>query len=186
MTNWSIEIVCHRGANQYAPENTYASAQICIDWGMDYLEIDIITSKDGVLHVFHGPELAKTTNGSGYIFEHTAAKLAQLDAGGWFDPKFAGEPIPQLAPFLRWVKGKIKLFLAQGPKFNRFHAFRFGIAASCIDQRIDLRKYELIGRKELPGVRRLGRHLRICQKTVLKWISEGESRVPRSQKRRSA
>ena len=111
MTNRSIEIVCHRGANQYAPENTYASAQMCIDWGMDYLEIDVSTSKDGVLHVFHGPELARTTDGSGYIFEHTAAKLAQLDAGSWFDPQFAAERIPQLAPFLRWAKGKIKLFL---------------------------------------------------------------------------
>ena len=38
--NHPIEIVCHRGANAYAPENTYASAQYCIDWGMDYLEID--------------------------------------------------------------------------------------------------------------------------------------------------
>lgn len=32
----SVEIVCHRGANHYAPENTYAAAQVCIDWGMDY------------------------------------------------------------------------------------------------------------------------------------------------------
>jgi glycerophosphoryl diester phosphodiesterase len=110
-TQQPIEIVCHRGANEFAPENTYASAQICLDWGMDYVEIDVVTSKDGVLHVFHGPELAKTTNGSGYIFEHTAAELARLDAGSWFEPKFAGERIPRLAPFLLWAKGKIKLFL---------------------------------------------------------------------------
>ena len=28
-----VEIVCHRGANEYAPENTIASAQVCVDWG---------------------------------------------------------------------------------------------------------------------------------------------------------
>ena len=46
-----VEIVCHRGANEYAPENTYPAAQLCIDWGMDYVEIDVNTSKDGVMYV---------------------------------------------------------------------------------------------------------------------------------------
>jgi len=105
-----IEIVCHRGGNQYAPENTYASARLCIDWGMDYLENDVSTSKDGVLYVFHGPELAKTTNGTGLIFDHTATELDRLDAGSWFGPQFIGERIPRLEPFLQWLKGKIKIF----------------------------------------------------------------------------
>jgi glycerophosphoryl diester phosphodiesterase len=106
----SIEIVCHRGANQYAPENTYASAQLCLEWAMDYLEIDVNTSKDGVLYVFHGPQLEKTTNGTGMIFDHTAIELDRLDAGSWFAPQFVGECIPRLEPFLHWLKGKIKLF----------------------------------------------------------------------------
>ena len=38
--NRSIEIVCHRGANQQAPENTFAGAQLCVDWGVDYIEIE--------------------------------------------------------------------------------------------------------------------------------------------------
>jgi glycerophosphoryl diester phosphodiesterase len=105
------EIVCHRGANEYAPENTYASAQLCIDWGMDYVEIDVTSSADGVLYVLHGPELEKTTNGSGMIFDRYSAELDQLDAGSWFAPQFAGEHIPRLEPFLRWIKGQAKLFL---------------------------------------------------------------------------
>jgi glycerophosphoryl diester phosphodiesterase len=109
--NRKIEIVCHRGANEYAPENTYASAQLCIDWRMDYVEIDVNTSQDGVMYVFHGPELHKTTNGSGMIYELTADELDKLDAGSWFDPRFAGERIPHLEPFLRWIKGKAKVFL---------------------------------------------------------------------------
>jgi glycerophosphoryl diester phosphodiesterase len=70
-----------------------------------------MTSKDGVLYVFHGPKLEKTTNGRGYIIEKTSEELDQLDAGGWFNSQFSGERIPRLEPFLRWIKGKAKVFL---------------------------------------------------------------------------
>jgi glycerophosphoryl diester phosphodiesterase len=104
------EIVCHRGANELAPENTYASAQICIDWGMDYLELDINTSRDGVMYVFHGPDLARTTNGQGRIFDLTSHEVDQLDCGAWFDEAFIGTRIPRLEEFLDWIDHRIKLF----------------------------------------------------------------------------
>lgn len=107
----SIEIVCHKGANEYAPENTFAAAQLCVDWEMDYVEIDVITSKDGVLYILHGPELDRTTNGKGQIADMTSEEIDKLDAGSWFDLKFAGEKVPRLVPFLRWIKGKAKVFL---------------------------------------------------------------------------
>jgi glycerophosphoryl diester phosphodiesterase len=106
-----IEIVCHRGANEYAPENTYASAQRCIDWGVDYVEIDVNRSSDGVFYLFHGPDLERTTNGNGFFPELPSTLIDQLDAGSWFAPEFAGERIPRLEPFLDWIKGKAKLFL---------------------------------------------------------------------------
>jgi len=111
MENSPIQIVCHRGANEFAPENTYASSQICIDWGMDYVEIDVNSSNDGILYVFHGLELEKTTRGKGIIMAHLADDIDQLDAGESFDPKFKGEPIPRLDDYLGWIKGKAKLFL---------------------------------------------------------------------------
>ncbi len=106
-----IEIVCHKGANEYAPENTYASSQLCIDWGMDYVEIDVNCSKDGVFYLMHGPAVDATTNGHGQISDLSADELDKLDAGSWFNPKFAGEKVPRLEPFLRWIKGKAKLFI---------------------------------------------------------------------------
>lgn len=105
-----IEIVCHKGANAYAPENTFASSQLCIDWGMDYVEIDVNTSQDGVLYLLHGPDVERTTNGRGLITELTSAEIDRLDAGSWFSPKFAGEPVPRLESFLNWIKGKMKVF----------------------------------------------------------------------------
>jgi len=111
MENSPIQIVCHRGANEFAPENTYASSQICIDWGMDFVEIDVNSSNDSILYVFHGLELEKTTRGKGIIMAHLAEDIDQLDAGESFDPKFKGEPIPRLDDYLGWIKGKSKLFL---------------------------------------------------------------------------
>jgi glycerophosphoryl diester phosphodiesterase len=108
---YPIEIVCHRGANEFAPENTYASAQLCIDWGMDYVEIDVNRSRDGRLYLFHGPELERTTNGVGRFDEWNAEAIDRLDVGSWFHPKYAGERAPRLEPFLQWIKGKAKLFI---------------------------------------------------------------------------
>jgi len=105
-----VEIVCHKGANKLAPENTLAAARLCVEWGVDYVEIDVHTSSDGVLYIFHGPNLQRTTNGTGWIGAYTAAELDQLDAGSWFSPVFAGEPIPRLEPFLRWIKGKARIY----------------------------------------------------------------------------
>ena len=106
----TIEIVCHKGANEHAPENTYPAARLCIDWGVDYVEIDVNTSKDGVMYLLHGPDLDRTTNGTGYIAERTSEEIDQLDAGSWFSPEFAGEKVPHLEPFLRWIKGKASVY----------------------------------------------------------------------------
>lgn len=107
---WAVEIACHRGANEYAPENTQAAAQKCIDWGADYVEIDVRTSQDGVLYILHDLSVNRTTNGKGTIRSLTSQEIDKLDAGAWFDPKFAGEKVPRLEPYLRWIKGKAKVY----------------------------------------------------------------------------
>ena len=106
-----LEIVCHRGANRYAPENTLAAAQLCVDWGADTVEIDVNTSADGVMYLFHGPELERTTDGVGRMANTPSSVIDQLDAGARFDAHFAGTRIPRLEPFLDWARGKCKLFL---------------------------------------------------------------------------
>jgi len=106
----AVEVVCHRGANEHAPENTLAAAQLCIEWGVAYVEIDVRTSKDGVLYILHDPWVNRTTNGKGFLFQLASAEIDALDAGSWFDKKFAGEKVPRLDPYLRAIKGKIKVY----------------------------------------------------------------------------
>lgn len=44
--------------------------------------------------------------------------------------------------------------------------------------------YAMIDRGELPGVRRVGRTIRISRSAVLRWLTEGQGRVSRSQRKR--
>ena len=92
------------------PENTYASASRCIEWGMDVLEVDVNMSADGELVLFHGPDLERTTNGAGRINTTPDHQLRELDAGTWFATEFQDERIPRLDEFLDWVDHRIDLY----------------------------------------------------------------------------
>jgi glycerophosphoryl diester phosphodiesterase len=106
-----LQIACHKGANQYAPENTFAAAQRCLDWGVDYVEIDVWTSRDGAFYLMHDGTVDRTTDGSGHLLSLTSGEIEQLDAGSWFDPQFAAEGVPRLDTFLEWIKGKACVFI---------------------------------------------------------------------------
>ncbi|WP_316860021.1 glycerophosphodiester phosphodiesterase family protein [uncultured Cohaesibacter sp.] len=98
------EIVCHRGINKLAPENTIAAAKLVFEQGFDWLELDTHETADGHLIVMHDDNLDRTSNGTGPIAEKSLAELRALDAGGWFGPKFSGEPIPTLAELIDLAK----------------------------------------------------------------------------------
>lgn len=91
-----IEVVCHRGINHLAPENTMAAARLTYDMGCDWLELDVRLSADGEIVVIHDPTLERTTNGAGPVGDHDLAALKALDAGLWFSPHYTGERLPTL------------------------------------------------------------------------------------------
>jgi len=101
-----IEIVCHRGANLLAPENTLAAARKAVELGADYVEVDVRTTADGVMVNIHDPTVNRTTDGTGRVVELTAKQLAGLDAGTWFKPAFKGERVPELRPFLESIRDR--------------------------------------------------------------------------------
>lgn len=97
---WPVQVVCHRGANAIAPENTLAAAHAAFAAGFSHVEIDVHVTSDGELVVFHDPHLDRVTNGTGAVCDHTLAELRALDAGGWFSKHFVGEKIPTLDEIL--------------------------------------------------------------------------------------
>ena len=106
----NILMVNHRGANRLAPENTFASAQKAIEQGVTYVEVDVRRSKDGVYYNLHDRFLDRTTNGSGLLSETESAVIDTLDAGSWFGHAFKGERVPRLNDYMKWIKGKAKVY----------------------------------------------------------------------------
>ncbi len=90
----------HRGASSLAPENTLAAFALARELGADGIEFDVQLSKDGELMVMHDDRLERTTNGHGFVGESAWSDLRDLDAGRWFDARFAGERIPRLQDVL--------------------------------------------------------------------------------------
>lgn len=89
-------VVGHRGLPLHAPENTLAGFAACLDLRLGF-ELDIRRTRDGHLVCVHDDDVQRTTNGKGKVADLTLADLRGLDAGGWFDPAFAGERVPTLA-----------------------------------------------------------------------------------------
>lgn len=96
MLNNNCLVIAHRGASTYAPENTFAAFDLALEMGAQHLEFDVQMSSDGHLVIIHDDNVNRTTNGSGAVSAHTLAQLQALDAGAWFNAKFAGARIPTL------------------------------------------------------------------------------------------
>ncbi len=123
------QLVAHRGASAYAPEHTLASYRLALQQGADYVEQDLAVTKDGVLICLHDPTLERTTNveelfparSSTVTWERrtvtawlandfTLEEIKRLDAGSWFDRKFASERIPTFQEAIDLVRGKAGLY----------------------------------------------------------------------------
>jgi glycerophosphoryl diester phosphodiesterase len=104
-------LIAHRGACAYAPEHTLASYRLALQQGADYVEQDLAVTSDHVLICLHDDSLERTTNVADLFpdravvdpatgrkqwlaVDFTLAEIKQLDAGTWFDARFAGEQIP--------------------------------------------------------------------------------------------
>lgn len=94
--NPSICVAAHRGYSVIAPENTLAAFTASAGFA-DRVEFDVQVSKDGMLVVMHDSTVNRTTNGTGSVSSlNYVDQLDGLDAGSWFSPAFAGEPIPTM------------------------------------------------------------------------------------------
>lgn len=102
----STRIFAHRGASQFAPENTMAAFELAYELDAEGIETDVHLTKDLVPVLIHDEHLKRTTNGIGYIKDYTFDELTQFDAGSWFSNEFSGETIISLDAFLQWSKNK--------------------------------------------------------------------------------
>lgn len=76
-----VDVIAHRGGWGLWPENTVFGFQKAVDMGVDLLEMDIRSTKDGVLVVTHDAKVDRTTDGTGAVQDFTLSELQALDAG---------------------------------------------------------------------------------------------------------
>jgi glycerophosphoryl diester phosphodiesterase len=106
-----VQVLAHRGASAYAPENTMAAFRLAIDQGADWLELDVQQTKDGHLVVFHDLRMERTTNGTGALRDLTLEQVRQLDAGRWYGPSFEGERVPTFEEVLALARERnVRIF----------------------------------------------------------------------------
>lgn len=96
-------VIAHRGNSSVAPENTVAAFEAAWRAGADVIELDIQLSADGQAVVIHNDTLDQTTDATGPVSTRTAAALAEVDAGSWFSPAYAGQRLPLLGEVLTWL-----------------------------------------------------------------------------------
>ena len=90
------KIIGHRGACGYAPENTLESIKTAHEMGVDWVELDVMLTRDLTPIIFHDDTLDRTTNGSGNVADKNWEEIRHLEAGSWFSDGFAGARIPTL------------------------------------------------------------------------------------------
>lgn len=104
----------HRGGDP-ARENTMAAFEDAVAMGYRYLEIDVRTSSDGVLVVFHDETLERITDGTGPLSEKTWQQLAGLRL------RASGEPLLRFDELLtRWEDVHLNVDLKDGASVEEF------------------------------------------------------------------
>ncbi len=84
-------IIAHRGASGYLPEHTLEAYARAVELGADYIEPDLVSTKDGVLIARHEPNLKDSTDvASRPEFADRKKKLLVdgVEEEGWFAPDF--------------------------------------------------------------------------------------------------
>jgi glycerophosphoryl diester phosphodiesterase len=103
-------VIAHRGASGYLPEHTLAAKALAYGQGADFLEQDVVLSKDGVPVIFHDTHIDTTTDvakkfpgrqradGRFYALDFTLAELKQLNLTERFSPKTGKAAFPRRFP----------------------------------------------------------------------------------------
>ncbi|MEM3382868.1 MAG: glycerophosphodiester phosphodiesterase family protein [Nitrososphaerales archaeon] len=99
-----INIIAHRGASAYEPENTLRAVKRALELNAKMIEVDVRLSKDEQIVVIHDESVDRTTNGKGLVKNLTLEELRKLDAG-------KGEKIPTLQEVINAVRKKAILII---------------------------------------------------------------------------
>jgi glycerophosphoryl diester phosphodiesterase len=114
-------VIAHRGASGYAPEHTLAAYFIAVQQGADYIEPDLVVTRDGVLVARHENEIGGTTDVAAhpeFADRRTTKVIDGVRVTGWFTEDFlltelktlrVRERIPELRPANTRLDGRLEI-----------------------------------------------------------------------------
>lgn len=134
----STQIIAHRAASAFAPENTMAALNYSIEAKADAAEIDVQLLKDNTLIILHDSNFKRTTGVDKNVWDTNYSEVRGYDAGSFFSDDFAKEPVPTLDEMLKTAKNKINLMIEL--KLTG-HEQRIDLVKQTLEQ---IRKYDMV------------------------------------------
>jgi glycerophosphoryl diester phosphodiesterase len=138
--NLDLKVVAHGTTVKWAPANTLENFRVALQKQVDFIEIDVQVSRDGVPLLFHNVTVDVSTNGSGTVASLTLAELKALrlsraPAAEYAVGLYADARIPTLRESLQLLHGKACVLLELKATPNRavvelFNEFNF--APGCL------------------------------------------------------
>lgn len=133
------QLIAHRGASAYAPEHTLDAYRLAVAQGADFVEQDLVVTKDGVLVCLHDITLERTTDvatrfpgrytdvSAGpdagrhwFAWDFTLNELKSVDNGSWYGPEYAGRSVPTFDEAIETLRGRAGLY----PEIKRPELYR--------------------------------------------------------------
>jgi glycerophosphoryl diester phosphodiesterase len=114
-------VIGHRGASGYRPEHTLASYKLAIAFGADFIEPDLVSTRDGRLVARHENDISGTTDVAAhpeFASRRTTKSIDGVAITGWFTEDFtlaelktlrARERLPELRPQNATFDGKFEI-----------------------------------------------------------------------------
>ncbi|MDQ3196936.1 MAG: glycerophosphodiester phosphodiesterase [Pseudomonadota bacterium] len=134
-------VIGHRGASGYLPEHTLESYALAIELGADYIEPDVVATKDGRLIARHEPNITSTTNVKDFPQFANRKRKAVVDGveeEGWFASDF--------------TLAEIKLLGALQPMGDRDQRFNGQFKIPTLEEIIHLAKRKSREKKREIGI----------------------------------
>ncbi len=103
-----IMVAAHRAAHNGFPENSISAIKHAIELGVDIVELDVKTTKDGIPVLMHDGTIDRTTNGSGKLEDFTLFELKTFRLKKQ-DGTLTDEKIPTFEEALKLVHGNIMI-----------------------------------------------------------------------------
>jgi glycerophosphoryl diester phosphodiesterase len=137
-------VIAHRGASGLRPEHTLASYELAIEQGADFIEPDLVPTKDGVLVARHENEISETTDVADhkqFADRRTTKVIDGKKITGWFTEDFTLDELKTLH-----AKERLPLLRPDNTQFNG----RFEVPT--LAEIVALAKRETIARGRTIGI----------------------------------